>query len=90
MLEKHNQHFFVVKIDNSIEATNEETQETNIVSKRKVVSPVWDHFGQHVDSEGKVLDSDTAVCCRYCSNVRGSGGNTSNLLSHLRVHHPTQ
>ena len=71
----------------STEATSEETA---IVPKKKVVSPVWDHFGQRVDSEGKVLDSDTAVCRRCHCNVRASGGNTSNLLSHLRVHHPTQ
>ena len=29
--------------------------------------------------------------CHQChSNVRASGENTSNLLSHLHVHHPTQ
>ena len=61
-----------------------------LLFQKKVVSPVWDHFGQRVDSEGKVLDSDTAVCRRCHCNIRASGGNTSNLLLHLRVHHPTQ
>ena len=61
-----------------------------IVSKKKVVSPVWDYFGLRVDGEGKVIDNGMVVCCRCNSNVCASGGNTSNLLSHLRIHHPAQ
>ena len=61
-----------------------------IVPKRRVVSPVWDYFGLRADNEGKVIDEGVAVCRRCSSNVRASGGNTSNLLSHLRTHHPSQ
>jgi len=61
-----------------------------LMPKKKAISPVWDHFGQRGDGEGRVIDSDVAVCRRCHSNVRASGGNTSNLLSHLRVHHPAQ
>ena len=61
-----------------------------IVPKRRVVSPVWDYFGLRADNEGKVIDEGVAVCRRCSSNVRASGGNTSNLLSHLRAHHPSQ
>ena len=77
----------VVKMGDSTEAISEEMA---IVPKKKVVSPGWDHFWQHVDSEGKVLGSDTAMCCRFHCNIRANSGNTSNLLSHLRVHHLTQ
>ena len=61
-----------------------------IVPKKRVVSPVWDYFGLCADNEGKVIDDGVAVCRRCNTNVRASGGNTSNLLSHLRMHHPSQ
>ena len=61
-----------------------------IVSKKRVVSPVWDYFGLRADNEGKVMDDGVAFCRRCNSNVCASGGNTSNLLSHLRTHHPSQ
>ena len=66
----------VLKMADFTEATSIDSEETAIVPKKKVVSPVWDHFGQRVDSEGKVLDSDTAVCHRCHCNIRASGGNT--------------
>ena len=65
-------------------------QSSSLVSKKKVVSPVWDHFGLQADSEGKVIEEEAEVAvCRKCHNhVLARGGNTSNLISHLRVHHP--
>jgi len=62
-------------------------EESQIVPKKKVVSPVWDYFGLEVNGEGKIVDKGVAVCHQCNSNVRASGGNTSNLLSHLRTHH---
>ena len=44
------------------DSTESTREETALVPKKKVVSPVWDHFGQRVDSEGRVIDSDIAVC----------------------------
>ena len=61
-----------------------------IVPKKKVVSPVWDYFGLRADSKGKIIDDGVAVCRQCNGNVRASGGNTSNLLSHLRTHHPSK
>ena len=34
--------------------------------------------------------SNTAICSLCKSVVVAKGGNTSNLLAHLRVHHPTK
>ena len=53
-----------------------------IVSKKKAVSPVWDYFGLRGDREGKIINDDVAVCRQCNNNVRGSGENMSNLLSH--------
>ena len=61
-----------------------------IVSKKRVVSPVWDYFEFHADNEGKVIDEGVAICRRCSSNARASGRNTLNLLSHLKTHHPSQ
>ena len=61
-----------------------------IVPKKRVVSPVWGYCRLGVDDEGKIIDDGVAVCQRCNSDVRASGGNTSNLLSHLRTHHPSQ
>ena len=33
-----------------------------IVSKKLVLSPVWDYFGLHADNKGKVIDDGVAVC----------------------------
>ena len=79
--------FLVAKMADSTDSTESVNA---LVPKKKAISPVWDHFGQCVDGEGRVIDSDVAVCRRCQSNVRASGGNTSNLLSHLRVHYPGQ
>ena len=59
-------------------------------NQSKVVSPVWDHFGLQADSKGKVIEEEAEVAvCRKCHNhVRARVGNTSNLISHLRVHYP--
>lgn len=61
-----------------------------IVSKKRVIAPVWDYFGLYADNKGKFMEDGLAVS-RWCkSNVRVSSGNTLNLLSHLRTHHPSQ
>ena len=51
-------------------------------------SPVWEHFGFQADENGKPVDKDHPRC-KLCSRaVATKGGNTSNLLSHLRNAHP--
>ena len=60
-----------------------------LVSKsRGTKSAVWIYFGFEADEEGRPKVQD-AVICRLCEkSVSAKGGNTSNLLSHLKVHHP--
>ena len=61
-----------------------------IVLKKRVVSLEWDYFGLCADNKGKVINEGVAAFCQCNSNVHASGGNTSNLLSHLRMRHPSQ
>ena len=50
----------------------------------------WIYFGFKTDGEGKTKDSDRPTCCLCIKRVLAKGGNTSNLLSHLHVHHPSK
>ena len=58
-----------------------------IVDKPNTTSPIWTYFGLGIDSNGKP-DKDKTLC-RICeSPVLSKGGNTSNLFTHLKRHHP--
>ena len=46
-------------------------------------------FGLEKDEGGRIKIEDIAVCRKCYSRVHAKGGNTSNLLSHLKTHHPT-
>ena len=61
-----------------------------LVKKPKAVSVVWNYFGLRADSNGQVLveESDLPVCKECYKDVPAKSGNTSNLLVHLRDHHP--
>ena len=55
-------------------------------------SPVWEHFGFLVnyDDEGKRQVDKTNALCRHCSVAVGYVfGSTSNLITHLKRHHPS-
>ena len=60
-----------------------------LVARKNRTSPVWSYFGLEKDSDGKIKSGDVTVCRKCYQHVRAKGGNTSNLLSHLRIHHPT-
>ncbi|XP_031677083.1 uncharacterized protein LOC116372120 isoform X2 [Oncorhynchus kisutch] len=60
----------------------------DLVSKPKVKSAIWVHFGFKPNEKGEPQNIDEAVCrlCRRIVFVKG--GNTSNLRHHLRLRHP--
>ena len=65
-----------------------------LVLKAKTTSPVWWFFGFEAGGDGNPKNEELAVCriaseCRK-KTVMVRGGNTSNLLSHLRNHHPKE
>ena len=67
-----------------------DTKKVQLVPKANTTSPVWKYFALEIDEKGKVKN-DEEVICRLCSKeVVAKGSNTSNLISHLRVHHPVQ
>ena len=41
------------------------------------------------DEEGRIKTEDIVVCQKCYSRVHAKEGNTSNLLLHLKMHHPT-
>ena len=61
-------------------------QEPQLVEKKGTTSHVWTFFG--LEKEG--TDSDKVIC-RVCKkSVLARGGNTSNLVSHLKNNHPKE
>ena len=60
-----------------------------LATKKKTTSPVWTYFGLEKDEEGRIKTDDIIVCRKCYSRVHAKGSNTSNLLSHLKMHHPT-
>ena len=86
--------------------TSSETSEVseNIVVSSKVTrkAPVWAYFylKETIESEASEDQSDvceysakrsgSAICSLCKSVVIAKGENTSNLLAHLRVHHPSK
>ena len=61
-----------------------------LVKKPKSSSAVWNYFGLEADLNGVPLPGkeEKPVCKSYKVNVSAKGGNTSNLFTHLRDHHP--
>ena len=59
-----------------------------LISKWNTTSNVWDYFG-FVPCNPTNFDTPT---CKLCLNnkVTAKWANTSNLISHLRMHHPAQ
>ena len=60
-----------------------------LVPKKKTTAPVWTYFGLEKNEEGRIKTEDIAVCRKCYGHVHAKGGNTSNLVSHLKTHHPT-
>ena len=49
---------------------------------------VRSYFGFIPDKDGKPKDLQKPVCKKYRSTVATKGSNTTNLLQHLKLHHP--
>ena len=67
-----------------------EAEGANLTRKKHAKSVVWDYFGIHVGEDGlPVPGEEKKPVCRSCGKVvLAKGGNTTNLLTHLRDHHP--
>ena len=64
--------------------------EERLVKKPNCRSVVWNYFGLKANEYGIPLsEEEERPICRTCQKVvPAKGGNTSNLLTHLRDHHP--
>ncbi|XDV11067.1 hypothetical protein PO909_000105, partial [Leuciscus waleckii] len=51
-------------------------------------SAVWEYFGYPKNDRGVVLEDGYPVCNICGRRVAAKGGNTSNMFSHIREHHP--
>ena len=58
--------------------------------KPRAVSVVWDYFGLKTNENGIIIitEEQKPVCRTFHRSVPAKGGNTSNLMAHLKEHHP--
>nr|XP_055065221.1 E3 SUMO-protein ligase ZBED1-like [Misgurnus anguillicaudatus] len=58
---------------------------------KKTKSAVWEFFGYRKHSDGHGLEEEGRPTCKTClKRVSARGGNTSNMIAHLREHHPSR
>ncbi|XP_063052677.1 uncharacterized protein LOC134447235 isoform X2 [Engraulis encrasicolus] len=63
-------------------ANHDESEMEHMESgKTRQPSIVWYHF--------RIVDKDN-VACRHCEKVQRNCGNTTNMMNHLRNHHPVE
>ena len=62
-------------------------QNYEIVPNPKGKADVWKHFGLKKRKQDGTIVENIAVC-RHCDSVIIRGGGTTNLLTHIRRHHP--
>lgn len=67
------------------DSPGDSSSSTGLVEKKGTTSYVWNFFGVKKDEE-----KDTAICRLCHKSILARGGNTSNLTSHLRNHHPKE
>ena len=66
-----------------------EMSEILLAAKTKATkSAVWEHFGFERGDDGRPKQEEVGTCWLCKKNVSAKGGNTSNLLTHLKNHHP--
>ena len=65
-----------------------EVQVELVAKSKPTKAPVWEHFGFEKGEDGKAKQEEIATCRLCRTPVPAKGGCTSNLLSHLKNHHP--
>ncbi|XP_048867862.1 E3 SUMO-protein ligase ZBED1-like isoform X4 [Brienomyrus brachyistius] len=56
--------------------------------RKRILSAVWTHFGFRKE-DGAIVNIDSPICRACGKAVPAKTGNTSNLMHHLRKHHPS-
>ena len=82
---------YVIKIDANA-STSSSSDDANVSSNsvimkmKNVKLAVWKYFGY----KNNVAMNDEVAVCLLCKKICyiARGGNTSNLISHLKTHHP--
>ena len=64
-----------------------ESQDELVQSPKRFKSEVCVHFGFR-QTDGKIIEDGYPICRKCVKRVAAKKGNTSNLMSHLRDHHP--
>lgn len=60
------------------------------MSKRNAKAPVWQYFGFKPNAKREPENVNEAICKLCLTKVAASGGNTTNLYTHLQAHHKNE
>ncbi len=75
-----------------VEEGTSSVPENRLVDKPKAKAAVWRYFGLETDDHGVIKNQELPVCkvgtCR--TRVKIKHASTSNLYSHLKMHHPPE
>ncbi len=58
--------------------------------KRNAKAPVWQYFGFKPNANREPENVNEAICKLCLTKVAASGGNTTNLYTHLQAHHKNE
>lgn len=63
---------------------------SKVISKTNCKSLIWGYFGLPANENGEVV-CNVKTICRICANsVSSKGGNTTNMIYHLKSHHRSE
>ncbi len=62
----------------------------DLVSKHNAKAPVWQYFGFKPNANREPENVNEAICKLCLMKVAASGGNTTNLYTHLQAHHKNE
>ncbi len=58
----------------------------SLLKKSNSRSEIWNYFRFLPDETGKPIDDGKPICRECLQRIQAKGGNTSNLIKHLRMH----
>ncbi|KAI2656685.1 E3 SUMO-protein ligase ZBED1 [Labeo rohita] len=80
--------FFIKAQDTATGGAADAAARNPLVVKKGGRSHVWKYFVFATDDKGNIIDHQKPICKRCHLSSLSKGGNTSNLIKHLKDRHP--
>ena len=79
----------IIHMKTSFPVNMADNEDTRLVKTLRSSSVEWNYFGLKTNKNGVIITSeaDKPVCRTCYRSIPAKGGNTSNLMNHLKEHH---